>query len=115
MYKGISNDAIYQEKMRCSLFATGWDMNICVDFNTPGMSSNGGLLQDGNMRDILVRKIGQLIPDGHKNAFVHHSYIEMVNQPTCQILWDYEDADEVTKPVVIHLPLIGRMLNFQIL
>ena len=94
MYKDSSNNSIFQEKMLFSLPETVSDKKICVDFNAPDMSSNGGLMFLGNMHDSLAWKFGQLIPDFRRQEFVHHSYMEMVSQRIGQILCGYEDAND---------------------
>ena len=52
--------------MLFSLPQTISDKKIRVDFNAPDISSNGGLLMVGNMKDTLAWKIGQQIPDVRK-------------------------------------------------
>ena len=94
MYKDSSNNSIFQEKMLFSLPETVSDKKICVDFNAPDMSSNGGLMLLGNMHGSLAWKIGQLIPDFRRQEFVHHSYMEMVSRRIGQILCGYEDAND---------------------
>lgn len=94
MYKDSSNNSISQEKMLFSLPETVSDKKICVDFNAPDMSSNGGLMLLGNMHGSLAWKIGQLIPDFRRQEFVHHSYMEMVSRRIGQILCGYEDAND---------------------
>lgn len=94
MYKDSSNNSIFQEKMLFSLPETVSDKKICVDFNAPDMSSNGGLMLLGNMHGSLAWKIGQLIPDFRRQEFVHHSYMEMVSRRISQILCGYEDAND---------------------
>ena len=94
MCKDSSNNSIFQEKMLFSLPETVSDKKICVDFNAPDMSSNGGLMLLGNMHGSLAWKIGQLIPDFRRQEFVHHSYMEMVSQRIGQILCGYEDAND---------------------
>ena len=44
MCKDTSNNSIFQEKMLFSLPETISDKKICIDFNAPDMSSNGGLM-----------------------------------------------------------------------
>jgi hypothetical protein len=66
MCKGTSKKSIDQEKMLFSLPQTISDKKIRVDFNAPDISSNGGLLMVGNMKDTLAWKIGQQIPDVRK-------------------------------------------------
>ena len=80
--------------MLFSLPQTISDKKIRVDFNAPDISSNGGLLMVGNMKDTLAWKIGQQIPDARKKEFVRHSYMEMVSQRIGQILCGYEDAND---------------------
>ena len=94
MCKDSSNNSIFQEKMLFSLPETVSDKKICVDFNAPDMSSNGGLMLLGNMHGSLAWKIGQLIPDFRRQEFVHHSYMKMVSQRIGQILCGYEDAND---------------------
>ena len=70
------------------------DKKIRVDFDSPDISSNGGLVLLGNMQNSLAWKIGQLIPDSRKKEFIHHTYMEMVSQRIGQILCGYEDAND---------------------
>ena len=70
------------------------DKKIRVDFDSPDISSNGGLVLIGNMQDSLAWQIGQLIPDFRKKEFIHHTYMEMVSQRIGQILCGYEDAND---------------------
>jgi hypothetical protein len=70
------------------------NQKIRVDFNAPDISSNGGLLFVGNMRNTLAWKIGQSIPDARKQESIRHTYMEMVSQRVGQILCGYEDAND---------------------
>ena len=70
------------------------DKKIRVDFDSPDISSNGGLVLIGNMQNSLAWQIGQLIPDSRKKEFIHHTYMEMVSQRIGQILCGYEDAND---------------------
>ena len=67
---------------------------ICVDFNAPDISPNGGLMLLGNMHGSLAWKIGRLIPDFRRQGFINHTYMEMVSQRIGQILCGYEDAND---------------------
>ncbi len=51
MCKDTSKIRNFQEKMLFSLSETVSDKQIRVDFNAPDISSNGGLLLAGSMRD----------------------------------------------------------------
>jgi hypothetical protein len=93
MCKGTSKNSDYQEKMLFSLPEMVSDKKIRVGFDSPDISSNGGLLLVGNMRNSLSWKIGSLIPDDRKQEFIHHTYMEMVSQRIGQILCGYEDAN----------------------
>ena len=66
MCKGTSKSSNSQEKMLFSLPEMVSGKKIRVDFNAPDISSNGGLLFVGNMRNTLAWKIGQSIPDARK-------------------------------------------------
>ena len=70
------------------------DKKIRVDFDSPDISSNGGLVLIGSMHNSLAWKIGLLIPDSRKKEFIHHTYMEMVSQRIGQILCGYEDAND---------------------
>ena len=70
------------------------DKKIRVDFDSPDISSNGGLVLIGNMHNSLAWQIGQLIPDSRKKEFIHHTYMEMVSQRIGQILCGYEDTND---------------------
>ena len=97
MCKGTSKTSNGQEKMLFPLPEMISDKKIRVDFNAPDISSNGGLLFVGNMRNTLAWKIGQLIPDTRKQEFVLHTYMEMVSQRIGQILCGYEDANDCNR------------------
>ena len=56
-------------KMLFSLPEMVSDRKIRVDFDSPDISSNGGLVLIGNMQNSLAWKIGQLIPDSRKKEF----------------------------------------------
>ena len=77
MCKGTSKSSIHQEKMLFSLPEMVSDRKIRVDFDSPDISSNGGIVLIGNMQNSLAWKIGQLIPDSRKKEFIHHTYMEM--------------------------------------
>ena len=94
MCKGTSKSSIHQEKMLFSLPGMVSDKKIRVDFDSPDISSNGGLVLIGNMQDSLAWQIGHLIPDSRKKEFIHHTYMEMVSQRIGQILCGYEDAND---------------------
>ena len=94
MCKGTSKSSIHQEKTLFSLPEMVSDKKIRVDFDSPDISSNGGLVLIGNMQDSLAWQIGQLIPDSRKKEFIHHTYMEMVSQRIGQILCGYEDAND---------------------
>ena len=94
MCKGTSKSSISQEKMFFSLPETVSDKKIRVDFNAPDISPHGGLLLVGDMKKTLAWEIGSLIPDERKQAFIHHTYMEMVSQRIGQILCGYEDAND---------------------
>ena len=80
-----------------SLPETVSSKKIRVDFKAPDISSNGGLLLVGDMKKTLAWKIGSLIPDGRKQEFIHHTYMEMVSQRIGQILCGYEDANDCNR------------------
>ena len=63
MCKGTSKSSIHQEKMLFSLPEMVSGKKIRVDFDSPDISSNGGLVLIGNMQNSLAWQIGQLIPD----------------------------------------------------
>ena len=94
MCKGTSKSSIHQEKMLFSLPEMVSDKKIRVDFDSPDISSNGGLVLIGNMHNSLAWQIGQLIPDSRKKEFIHHTYMEMVSQRIGQILCGYKDAND---------------------
>ena len=94
MCKGTSKSSIHQEKMLFSLPEMVSDKKIRVDFDSPDISSNGGLVLIGNMHNSLAWQIGKLIPDSRKKEFIHHTYMEMVSQRIGQILCGYEDAND---------------------
>jgi hypothetical protein len=94
MCKGTSKSSNNQEKMLFSLPEMVSDKKIRVDFDSPDISSNGGLVLIGNMHNSLAWQIGQLIPDSRKKEFIHHTYMEMVSQRIGQILCGYEDAND---------------------
>ncbi len=80
IHKSISKNSVFQEKMLFSLPEIVSDKKICVDFDAPDMSSNGGLVLLNGMRTSIAWKRGKLIPDVRKQEFIHHTYPEMVSQ-----------------------------------
>lgn len=70
------------------------DKKINVDFSSPDISSNGGLVLLGPLKNTLPFQIGSVISDYRKQEFVEHSYPEMVCQRVSQILCGYEDAND---------------------
>lgn len=92
MNKINHNSAINQEH---NLFSLTKPTNkaVKVDFNAPDISSNGGLLLV-DMDKSLAAAIGQCIPDMREQAFVQHSYKEMVCQRVGQVMCGYEDAND---------------------
>ena len=70
------------------------DKKIQVDFNAPDLSSNGGLVLVGLMKESIARKVARLIPDHRNQLLVQHSYEEMVCQRVGQIMCGYEDAND---------------------
>lgn len=83
--------------MLFSLPETVSGKKIRVGFEAPDISSNGGLVLLGDMHGSLGWKIGQLIPDLHRQEFVQHTYMEMVSQRIGQILCGYEDANDCNR------------------
>ena len=94
MCKDTSKKPNSKERKLFSLPEIVSGKEIRVDFNAPDISSNGGLLLAGGMKNTLAWKIGSLIPDSRKREFVHHTYMEMVCQRVGQILCGYEDAND---------------------
>ncbi len=70
------------------------DKKINVDFSSPDISSNGGLVLLGPLKNTLPFQIGSVISDYRKQEFVEYSYPEMVCQRVSQILCGYEDAND---------------------
>ena len=70
------------------------DKKIQVDFNAPDLSSNGGLMLFGLMKESIARKVERLIPDHRRQLLVRHSYEEVVCQRVGQIMCGYEDAND---------------------
>ena len=70
------------------------DKKIQVDFNAPDLSSNGGLVLVGLMKESIARKVACLITDHRNQLLVQHSYEEMVCQRVGQIMCGYEDAND---------------------
>ena len=73
MCKDTSKKPNSKERKLFSLPEIVSDKEIRVDFNAPDISSNGGLLLVGGMKNTLAWKIGSLIPDSRKREFVHHT------------------------------------------
>lgn len=94
MSKITTNSAHTQEKNLFSFTDTVSDKKIQVDFNAPDISSNGGLILAGLVKDNIARKIAKLIPDTRKQEFIEHSYEEMICQRVGQIMCGYEDAND---------------------
>ena len=76
------------------------DKKIQVDFNAPDLSSNGGLVLVGLMKESIARKVARLIPDHRNQLLVQHSYEEMVCQRVGQIMCGYKDANDCDRCVM---------------
>ncbi len=83
-----------QEKLIFSLPTLANGKATKVDFDSPSISSNGGLLLLGGMHGTLAEKIGSVIPDFRDQRFVVHSYRDQTCQRVAQIMCGYEDADD---------------------
>lgn len=94
MDKDTSINSNDKEKLLFSLPMTVFNKKVKVDFASPDISSNGGLLLLGNMKGSLAEKIGSCIPDSRNELFIVHTYTEMVCQRVGQILCGYEDAND---------------------
>lgn len=94
MSKVTTKSANSQENFLFSFPELLQGKKVKVDFNSPDISSNGGLLLASPMKNALPGKIGRLIPDSRKKEFVRHPYVEMVSQRVGQILCGYEDAND---------------------
>jgi hypothetical protein len=94
MCKVTTNKAEKQEKLLFSLPERISDKKISVDFSSPDISSNGGLVLLGTLKDTLPFQIGSVISDCRRQEFTRHSYTEMVCQRVSQILCGYEDAND---------------------
>ena len=94
MSKDTTKKGDSQEKNLFSFSDVLPDKKIQVDFNAPDLSSNGGLVLVGLMKESIARKVARLIPDHRNQLFVQHSYEEMVCQRVGQIMCGYEDAND---------------------
>ena len=61
MCKDTTNNGVSQEKNLFSFQDVLPDRKIQVDFNAPDISSNGGLVLVGLMKDSIARKIARLM------------------------------------------------------
>ena len=94
MSKDTTRNGVGQEKNLFSFSNVLPDKKIQVDFKAPDLSSNGGLVLVGLMKESIARKVARLIPDYRNQLLVHHSYEEMVCQRVGQIMCGYEDAND---------------------
>ncbi len=94
MDKVNANTSDMQEKNLFSCANIFIDKKIQVDFNAPDISSNGGLLLAGMVKDSLARKIARLIPDLRNQSFIEHTYEDIICQRVGQIMCGYEDAND---------------------
>ena len=94
MSKDTTKKGDIQEKNLFSFSDVLPDKKIQVDFNAPDLSSNGGLVLVGLMKESIARKVARLIPDHRNQLLVQHSYEEMVCQRVGQIMCGYEDAND---------------------
>ena len=94
MSKDTTKKGDIQEKNLFSFSDVLPDKKIQVDFSAPDLSSNGGLVLVGLMKESIARKVARLIPDHRNQLFVQHSYEEMVCQRVGQIMCGYEDAND---------------------
>ena len=92
MHKDTTNSSDMQEKKSFSFSKARFSKSLNVDFDTPDISSNGGLMLC-NMQGSLAAKIGKALPNSRQKAFVDHPYEEMVYQRVGQIMCGYEDAN----------------------
>ena len=100
MSKDTTKKGNIQEKNLFSFSDVLPDKKIQVDFNAPDLSSNGGLVLVGLMKESIARKVARLIPDYRNQLFVQHSYEEMVCQRVGQIMCGYEDANDCDRCVM---------------
>lgn len=94
MDKDTSTNSNSQEKLLFSLPAPLLNKKVKVDFDSPDISSNGGLLLLGNMKGSFAERIAGCIPDYRNELFIVHTYRDMVCQRIGQILCGYEDAND---------------------
>ena len=94
MRKNKTKKGDIQEKNLFSFSDVLPDKKIQVAFNAPDLSSNGGLVLVGLMKESIARKVARLIPDHRNQLLVQHSYEEMVCQRVGQIMCGYEDAND---------------------
>lgn len=94
MDKDTSTNSNSQEKLLFSLPAPLLNKKVKADFDSPDISSNGGLLLLGNMKDSFAERIAGCIPDYRNELFIVHTYRDMVCQRIGQILCGYEDAND---------------------
>jgi len=94
MDKDTSTSLNIQEKLLFSLPAPLLNKKVQADFNSPDISSNGGLVLYENMKGSLAEKIASCIPDYRNESLIVHTYRDMVCQRIGQILCGYEDAND---------------------
>ena len=70
------------------------DKKLKIDFKGPDISSNGGLVLAGLVKDNIARKIASLIPDYRNQDLTVHGYEDMVCQRVGQIMCGYGDAND---------------------
>ena len=78
MDKDTSTSLNIQEKLLFSLPAPLLNKKAQVDFNSPDISSNGGLVLYENMKGSLAEKIASCIPDYRNESLIVHTYRDMV-------------------------------------
>lgn len=69
MCKDTTKNGINQEKNLFSFADVLPDKKIQVDFRAPDISSNGGPVLVGLMKDSIARKVARLIPDYRHQPF----------------------------------------------
>lgn len=94
MCKDITNPSDFQSETLFSLPTLLCGKKVKVDFNTPDLSSNGGLLLVDSCSCSFWDKMAQSIPDHRNPFFIVHSHQDMIRQRVGQIICGHEDAND---------------------
>lgn len=77
-------------------FSPVFGKKMTVDFNTPEVSSLGGLLlmRESELKVGILSSLSSCLRDDRNPFLIHHTYNEIMTQRVFQIASGYEDCNE---------------------